>query len=377
MTKRSSWVQIIIFAAFITVFFLLFLFMPDKTFSEQENRELTQAPAFSFESLFAKKFTTKFESYTTDQFPFRDSWTTLKARSELAIGKEENKGIYFCTGGSLIEAYETPNQTQLVANVDAINTFTQNAKVPVYFALIPSNSEIHSHILPKNAPNASQKAVIDYCYANSGADNIDVYRQLKTHADDYIFYRTDHHWTSLGAYYGYEAIMKAMGYAPTPLSSFTPETVTDAFYGTVYSKSGMSWVKPDTIDIYLPQEATTEVMNYSAAEPVAGTMYDYSYLNKKDKYSMFMGGNTALLKIKTANVDAPKLLIIRDSYMDSLIPFLQSDFSEIDVMDLRYYKTQLMQSSVNDYISENGIDEVLVCYSVYNFGTDTNVFLLN
>jgi len=90
-----------------------------------------------------------------------------------------------------------------------------------------------------------------------------------------------------------------------------------------------------------------------------------------------MGGNTALLKVKTGHADAPKLLIIRDSYMDSLIPFLQSDFSEIDVMDLRYYKTQLMQSSVNDYVRENGIDEVLICYSVYNFGTDTNVFLLN
>ena len=369
--------QIIIFAALISVLFLLFLFMPDKTFSERENRELTQAPAFSLESLFAKKFTTKFESYTTDQFPFRDSWTTLKARSELAIGKEENKGVYLCTGGSLIEAYETPSQTQLDANVDAINTFIQNTEVAVYFALIPSNSEIHSDILPKNAPNASQKAVIDYCYTNSGAENIDIYGQLKAHADDYIFYRTDHHWTSLGAYYGYEAIMKAMGYSPTPLPSFKPETVTDAFYGTVYSKSGMSWVKPDTIDIYLPQETTTKVMNYSTAEPVAGTMYDYSYLEKKDKYSIFMGGNTALIKIKTAKVNAPKLLIIRDSYMDSLIPFLQRDFSEIDIMDLRYYKTQLMQSSVNDYISKNGIDEVLVCYSVYNFGTDTNVFLLN
>jgi len=377
MTKYSSWIQIILFTTFISVFFLLFLFMPDKIFSEQENRELTQAPAFSFESLFAKKFTTKFESYTTDQFPFRDSWTTLKARSELAIGKEENKGVYLCAGGSLIEAYETPNQTQLDANVDAIKTFTKNAEVPVYFALIPSNSEIHSDIIPKNAPNASQKAIIDYCYGQSGAANIDVYSQLKAHAADYIFYRTDHHWTSLGAYYGYEALVKAMGYSPTPLSSFTPETVTDAFYGTVYSKSGMSWVKPDTIDIYVPQDPTTEVMNYSAAEPVTGTMYDYSYLEKKDKYSMFMGGNTALLKVKTGHADAPKLLIIRDSYMDSLIPFLQSDFSEIDVMDLRYYKTQLMQSSVNDYVRENGIDEVLICYSVYNFGTDTNVFLLN
>ena len=124
------------------------------------------------------------------------------------------------------------------------------------------------------------------------------------------------------------------------------------------------------------QDASTEVINYSTGEAVKGTMYDKSFLDKKDKYSMFMGGNTPLVKITTKNTDAPKLLILRDSYTDSLLPFLQANFSEIDVMDLRYYKTQLMESSVSDYVKDNGIDEVLVCYSVYNFGTDTNVFML-
>ncbi len=377
MSKRSSWVQIIIFTAYIALFFALFLLIPDKVFSEQENRELTQAPAFSLESLFAKKFTTKFESYTTDQFPFRDKWTTLKARSELAIGKMENKGIYLCKDGTLIEAYEAPDQKQLDTNIEAVKSFTENAGVPVYFALIPSNSEIHSNLLPKNAPNYSQKSIIDYCYANSGAKNIDVESALAAHTDEYIYYRTDHHWTSLGAYYGYEAIMNAMGHTATPLSYFTPYKVTDAFYGTVYSKSGMSWVKPDSIEIFAPQNPSTEVINYSTNEPVEGTMYDYTFLEKKDKYSMFFGGNTPLLKITTGKTDAPKILILRDSYMDSLLPYLQNNYSEIDVMDLRYYKTQLIDKTVSDYIRENGIDEVLVCYSVYNFGTDTNVFLMS
>jgi len=376
MTKHSSWIQIIIFTAFIAVFFALFLILPDKGFSEQENRVLEPAPHFSLESLFAKKFTTQFESYTTDQFPFRDSWTTAKARCELAIGKEENKGVYLCAGGTLIEAFEAPDKTQLDTNIGAVKSFAESSPVPVYFALIPGNSEIHSDIIPKNAPNDSQKAVIDYSYANSGAKNIDIYSDLAAHSDEYIFYRTDHHWTSLGAYYGYETLMKAMGYTPTPLSDFTPRTVTDKFYGTVYSKSGMSWVKPDTIEIFAEQDAATQVTNYSTNEPVNGTLYDNTFLDKKDKYSMFMGGNTPLLTIKTKNTDAPSILIIRDSYMDSLIPFLQNNFSEIHVMDLRYYKTQLAQSTVSDYIKANGIDEVLVCYSVYNFGTDTNLFLL-
>ena len=377
MTKRSSWVQIIIFISFIALFFVLSLALPDKGFSERENRELTKAPAFSFDALFSKKFATKFESYTTDQFPLRDDWTTLKARCEIAVGKYENKGIYLCSGDSLIEAYEAPNKKQLDTNITAVKNFTENADVPVYFALIPSNSEIHSNLVPKNAPNDSQKDVIDYCYTNSGANNIDVFSELKAHSDEYIFYRTDHHWTSLGAYYGYESIMKSMEHTATSLSSFAPQTVSDEFYGTVYSKSGISWVKPDTIEIFAEQDASTEVTNYLTNEPVAGTMYDTAFLEKKDKYSMFLGGNTPLITIKTKNTSAPSVLIIRDSYMDSLIPYLQNNYSEIHVMDLRYYKTQLIESTVNDYVKNNGIDEVLICYSVYNFGTDTNVFLLS
>lgn len=376
MTKRSTWLQITLFLLFIFGFFILNLVLPDRVFSEQENRDLTQLPKFTLESFFSGKFATKFESYTTDQFAFRDNWTTLKARSEFAIGKEENKGVYLCSDGTLIEAYDAPDKKQLDINISSVKNFAKNSKVPVYFSLIPANSEVHSNLIPKNAPNASQKAVIDYCYANSGAKNIDILSALEAHRNEYIYYRTDHHWTSLGAYYGYETIMKAMGQTTTPLADFHEKTVSDKFYGTVYSKSGISWVPPDTIDTYADQESTTEVTNYSANQPVRSTMYDYSYLDKKDKYSMFLGGNTPLETVTTKNADAPSVLILRDSYMDSITPFLQDNFSKIYIMDLRYYKTQLMNSSVSDFVKKNNIDEVLICYSVTNFGTDTNVFLI-
>lgn len=376
MSKISSWIQILIFTAFILIFFFLFLIMPDVVFSEQENRELTQVPQFNLEDLFSGKFTKKFETYTTDQFPLRDNWISIKARSEMLIGKKENKGVYLCDNDTLIERYKAPDKKQLKTNIDAVRALSENADVPVYFGLIPGASEIHSYLLPKNAPNDSQKEVIDFCYKNSGAKNIDIYAALKSHSNEYIFYRTDHHWTSLGAFYGYKSIMDTMGHNAFSLSSFNRRTATDRFYGTVYSKSGINWVKPDTIEIFAEQDDATTVMNYSEGEPIKSAMYDYDYLEKKDKYSMFMGGITPLLTIETANTDAPALLIVRDSYMDSLLPFLQGNFSKIYVLDLRYYKTQLMQSSIQDFIKDNSIDEVLVCYSVYNFGTDTNVFLL-
>ncbi|MEG0940302.1 MAG: DHHW family protein [Oscillospiraceae bacterium] len=376
MSKHSSWVQIIIFTAFIALFFVLNLFMPDRAHSEQENRDLAQAPKFSFSSLFEGSFTKKYETYTTDQFVFRDGWTTLKAGTELALGKKENKGVYLCTDGSLIEEYVTPEKQQLDVNIAAVKSLSESAGVPVYFALIPGAADIRSDVLPKNAPNDSQKATIDYCYKNSGAINIDMYSALAPHANEYIFYNTDHHWTSLGAYYGFGAIASAMNVPYPALDSYDRKTMSNDFYGTVYSKSGFSWVKPDSIEIFAEQNEATQVFNYPKDDPVKSSLYALDFLDKKDKYSMFMGGITPLIKVETAKAEAPSLLIIRDSYTDSLVPLLQNDFSEIHVMDLRYYKSKLFNSTVADYIAENKIDEVLVCYSMFNFGTDTNVFLM-
>ena len=376
MTKRSSRIQIIFFCVFIGFMLILSAVLPDRKFSEKENRDLQQFPKFSFETLFAGKYTGKAETYTADQFPFRDSWMTLKARCELATGKKQNDDVYLCKDETLIEEYRAPDSKLLETNIAAVKRFAEGSSVPVYFALIPGNAEIHSGLLPENAPNDSQKNVIDYCYANSGAKNIDVESSLLAHKDEYIFYRTDHHWTTLGAYYGYETLLKAMGGSPAPLSDFPPETVSKDFYGTVYSKSGISWVKPDEIDIRAKQQPGTEITNYLTGKPAETPMYDKAFLDKKDKYAMFMGGNTSLEVVKTDKTDAPKILILRDSYMDSVTPYLQNNFSEIHLIDLRYYKTQAMQQSISDYVKENGIDEVLICYGVSTFGTDTNVLLL-
>ncbi|MGI5978631.1 MAG: DHHW family protein [Oscillospiraceae bacterium] len=377
MTKHSSnKIQIIVFFGFFVLGLALLMILPGKSFSERENRELQQLPKFSFSSFFGGKYTSKFETFVADQFPMRDAWTTLKARCELASGKKQNKDVYLCSGDRLLEKYAAPDQQQLDTNIAAVNSFAQNSAVPVYFALVPGSTEIYSDLLPKNAPTASEKAVIDYCYARSGAKNIDMETPLQAHKDEYIFYRTDHHWTTLGAYYGYETLLTAMGQVPAPLSAFPSETVSQDFYGTVYSKSGISWVRPDEIDIRAQQQPDTKIINYISGQAAETPMYDRSYLEKKDKYAMFMGGNTPLEIVSTGKTDGKKLLVLRDSYFDSITPYLQNDFSQIHIMDLRYYKTQAMEQSISEYIAQYGIDEVLICYSVSTFGTDTNVFLL-
>ena len=373
MSKKALWAEALIFLAFIGVFFILNLVLPDRQFSEQENRYLQMKPEFSFKSLFSGDYTSKFETYTTDQFTFRDEWITLKAASELALGKQENNDVHLCENGTLIEGYERPESSALDANMSALNALVENTDAQVYFALIPDKSDLYASLLPKNAPNDSEKEVIDYCYAQSNATNVDMYSALGAHTDEYIFYRTDHHWTSLGAYYGFSALAESMGFDYPALDSYSDRhVISEEFYGTTWSSSGFSWVGPDTMEIFVNEPEGLKVTSYPEGSPVEGKLYDFSFLEKKDKYSTFMGGNCPLHEIVTGTEGKPSLLIIRDSYTDSLLPLLLDDFSEIHVLDLRYYR-----ASLKSYIEQNDFDSVLVCYSVSNFSTDSNIFLLS
>ena len=187
MNKKALWAEALIFLAFIGVFFILNLVLPDRQFSEQENRYLQQRPEFSFKSLFSGDYTSKFETYTTDQFTFRDEWITLKAASELALGKQENNDVHLCEGGTLIKGFERPDDSTLDSNMSALNALVENTDADVCFALIPDKSDLYASLLPNNAPNDSEKEVIDYCYDKSGAINVDMYSALSSHTDEYIF----------------------------------------------------------------------------------------------------------------------------------------------------------------------------------------------
>lgn len=374
MTKKAMLAEVLIFLVFIGGFFLANLIAPDRTFSEQENRTLQTLPEFTWERLFSrdKEFTTEFEDYTSDQFIFRDEWITLKAAAELSLGKMENNGVSYGKEQTLIEGFDAPSRESMAANMSYVNALvSNNPDVNVFFALIPGKSEIWSDRLPELTPNDSEAELIEYCYGLSDAVNVDMLGALREHADEYIYYRTDHHWTSLGAYYGYAALCEAMGLEVPALESYSDRrTVSDSFCGTTWSSSGFAWVEPDSIEIFVNEPEGLQITSYPQGSPVEGRLYDESYLDVKDKYSMFMGGVCPLHQVTTGN-DGPSLLIIRDSYTDCLIPFLLEDYSEIHVLDLRYYR-----ASLTDYISENNFDDVLVCYSMANFSTDTNIFLL-
>jgi len=368
--KVSSKIQMVVFCLFIFVFFTANLINKDKEFSERENRALAQKPKFSLTALTNGTFTKDFESYITDQFVLRDQWTTLKAATETAIGKEENKGVYLCDDDVLISRFDKPDEALFERNVSYINSLANNSgDANVYFELIPGASSIWSDKLPANAPNVDQQKYIDDAYSKVSAITVDAFKALSAHKNEKIYYSTDHHWTSLGAYYSYAELMSTMGLEANPIDSYDRQIVSDSFYGTVYSSSGYSWVAPEEIEIFVP-ETDAVITNYGSGTAKEGVLYDYSKLDVKDKYSFFLGGISSLITVETGKADAPSLLIIRDSYNDSRLPFLLDHFSDIHIIDLRYYKL-----SIADYIAKNDIDNVLVSYSVDNFSSDINVFL--
>ena len=302
MTKRYCIFITALFCAFIGVFLVANAVSPDRTFSEVENRNLEQLPAVDFgtpEKLFRDgnffngQFMRDFETYTTDQFIGRDAWVDLKARTERALGKKENNNVYFADNDTLITRFDQPAADRVTENLNYVNKFVENVDIPVVFSLIPSQACIWADRLPEGAPNASQTDLMAQAQgAVTGATWADVYTPLMEHKDEDIFYRTDHHWTSLGAYYGYTGLASALGYTPVPLTDYTPTVRSTEFYGTVFSSSGVRWVQPDTITTYVPDDGITVVSHTydNSGNPVEEqrALYVESFLSVKDKYSMFL-----------------------------------------------------------------------------------------
>ena len=370
MSKKFSIFLSALFCAFIGGVALISLLLPDQNFSPLENRYLQKPPKLSAETLNNGKFMEDAEDYVSDHILGRDLWVAMKAWSERLSGKKENNGVYFAARDTLINRVDVPDQSKLDEDMGYLDTLAGNVDVPVYFGLIPSAAEIWADRLPAGAPTADEKAIIDRLYFSTGAATVDVYGALAPHSGEDIYYRTDHHWTSLGAFYGANAIFQAMGLDPLDLNDYQKTTVTDQFNGTLFSSSGARWLPPDTIHTYVPDQGI-QVTSWFKGAPETGSLYVDSYLDVKDKYSYFLGGNQALCVVEKENSDGPKVLLIRDSYSDSLTPFLTERFSQVHLFDLRYNL-----SSVRSYVEENGIDAVVVLYSFSNFASDQNLFLL-
>ena len=370
--KSSKNIVVVLVAVIVSIIIitltLLFIVLDKKEFSDTENRYLQKFPEFSFESLESGEYIRKLETYLTDHFPFRNEFMFLKTSVLKGIGQTKISDLYLGEDGYLLEEYTvTPESTTIP--IDVLNRFNDNLpeNTNMSLMLVPTSVEIYSEKLPKYATNTSQKDVIDYVYKNINFDGINVYDYLeKESATMDLYYKTDHHWNTFGAYLGYVAYMNYLGMDDLERPEF--EKITDEFYGTFYSKlidnslekESMYKLKDDDVEYVVKDVATDTVTN---------TIYEEKWLNEKDKYSYFLGQNKALLEIENKSVDNnKKILIIKDSYANSMIPFIAKEYEYTYVIDPRLYRLD-----VSDYVKEKDIEEVLLVYNVKTVETDLGI----
>lgn len=355
---------------YIGLIFLLNIVTPDRIFSDSENRNLEQRPRFSLNGLMCDKFTINYEKYISDQFALRDFWVGVKSDSEIIIGKKESNGVYLGKDGYLLQTFEKPSLIEVEKKVNAINDFVKsNKNINQYIMIVPNSVKVLESKLPKHAYAADELLYMNY--VKSGLDSnikyIDVYDALHSKNNDYIYYKTDHHWTTDGAYYGYKAAGNKMGFTPRDKSYFNIKKVTNDFYGTLYSKAGFKGISPDSINVYIPKKNKVSKVEYDDKR-VSNSPYDMNSLSKKDKYTVFFGGNHPFMKIETKVNNSKKLLVIKDSYANCFIPFLANHYKEIYVVDLRYYDEDL-----KSLINKNGIDNMLILYNAKSFFEEDSI----
>lgn len=362
----------------IAVPILTFINLPkeNRPYSENENRYLAGFPQISFENYLNKKAMNGFEEWFSDRIYGRESWIKLKNGTERIIGKVEINGVY-TVGNQMMQVWTGYDKEFIDSSISAINTFTErHSDVPVFFMLAPTSQEIYADLLPKTAPIGSQAEMKDYCRENLKCSTIDIFSLLKSNSDSYIYYRTDHHWTSYGAYIAYTEAAKALGFQSEPLSSFDIEHASSSFRGTLYSKTLDDSVTPDVIDYYHFNDGKNEptlTVNTGTEEVNYDSLYLRDYLSVKDKYSSFMGSNSPMMTVISGdNPNGPSLLVFKDSYAHCMIPFLANHYSKITVLDLRY-----INAGYSTLVDVNEYDSVLFLYNAITFSEDSSLRKLN
>lgn len=359
-----------IFLFFLIIAFAFNLFSKDKKYSESENRMLAQKPEFSMANLASGKYMKDMEDYVTDQFFIRDKWINLKVLEDLALGKRESNGVYIGKKDHLMEIPTAPNQKALDNNLDAISNFSaSHPDINTVMTLIPNAAYVYNHLVPRNAPVRDQEADIKYVQSAVGTslNFVDLTKTMTSHKDEEIYYKTDHHWTTLGAKYAFDALSTALG-IDSPTQEYTIYPVTHSFQGTLTSKSGYDKGK-DTIELYIPQNVNTDcVVNFVDEGKRTASMYESSALENKDKYEVFFGGNHSRVDISTPMEGKKNLLLFKDSYANCFIPFLVPYYRNIIVIDPRYY-----YDNIESLITDNEITDILFLYNVNTFLGDTSL----
>lgn len=379
--KQGKSCPVFITAAFFVVLAaitLLSIFLPRRAYSETEKRSLRTLPALTAESLTtreeSRKFSTNYEAYVADQFLLRDAFVGVKNETERLIGKTDINGVYLGKDGYLF-AKEVTAPARFDPNIDAVRRFFEELKQDknvqnTALMLVPDSAQLYPERLPSFAENYATSPLCETAQTALSDAFLDPLILLSAHKDEELYYRTDHHWTTHGAYYAYTQIADAFGFVPHDRSDYEIACVSESFLGTYAAKVNLPGLIPDRIDRYLLCGTAIPAMkNERESYP---SIYFEDALQTSDQYTYFLGKNQAFLEIETDAATDRTLVLVKDSYAHSLVPFLLDHYHRILCIDLRYY-----EQSVSDLISSiDGPTDVLLLYQTWNFADDGSVFKL-
>lgn len=363
-----------LFGIFILAVLIINFIVPDRGFSQKENRVLSSRPAISVSQLTSGKFADGYETYVNDQFFLRDWWITLRATAQRILGNTEGNGVFLGKDGYLMEDFTAPSQERLNRTVTAMTDFAErHSDIPQYALIAPNAVNILSDKLPALAAATDQNPYLDAtatALEKAGVTFVDVRGTLTQHKDDGIYYHTDHHWTTQGAYFAYLQLAKVLGIDSSSIS-YDKLPVSMSFQGTLSAKSGFRASEKEEMDVFLPRDDTpSSVINYPDEQKKTASFYETSQLETRDKYAMFFNGNHGKVVITTPTEENRTLLVIKDSYANSLVPFLAPYYRKIVMVDPRYFYDDL-----EELMEVEEIQEVLYLYNANTFYADTSLEL--
>lgn len=314
----------------------------DRLYSDWEKRMLAQKPRPELSGIFDGSYGTAYEEWLTDQFPGRDQWIGVKTRCELLLGKKEINGIYLGKDGWL---------------------FSENTRTADWDWLSDRMEEQYGadHVSRIRVPSAGSVLTEKLPYGVSFPCEKDaVWENLRAHRTEYIYYRTDHHWTMRGAWYAYEVWAKSKGLLPVPLEEMKCTTIKEDFLGTHYARLHYTR-QADFMELYDPCTECRVV--YDLGQSDLEGLYHPSFLGTEDAYRFFLDGNHPILQIETGQEEG-HLVVIKDSFANCFVPFLLSHYQRITVIDPRYFR-----ADIPDWLRDQDVTDVLLLYqdTVHSF----------
>ena len=357
------------FLCTVICFDIIALFTPDREFSETENRMLARFPKISFQGLSDGSSGDNLEKYLSDQFPFRDSWSKISffTRNRL-FGQNEMNGVYLGKDNYLMLIPSEPDPQAMKKKLAALNAVANKyGDINQCIAIIPNAVTVMTSKLPDYAPESDQPAQLGNISKQLGGIKFcDVTKSMRKKRYQELYYHTDHHWTSLGAYTAFESIAPYLKIDPDSFE-FDIYTVSESFQGTLSSKSG-SHGYYDKIEIYVPKGNHPLSVRYSDGGKTEGSIYQKEFLDTKDKYAVFLGGNHPLVTVTTAADTNRTLMLIKDSYANCFVQFLIPYFDQIIIVDPRY-----CYDTIDILLNEYQITDLLYLYNADTFMSDKSL----